>query len=60
MKIIMAEEFNNQLYVRADVIQLHIKEAIEAEREAIIRLIDEMRHIDRDGVIDAIRARGQA
>lgn len=35
MKIIMAEEFNNQLYVRADVIQLHIKEAIEAEREKV-------------------------
>ena len=56
----MAEEFNGQLYVRADVVQLHIKEAVNAEREAIIRLIDEMRHIDRDGVIDAIRARAQA
>lgn len=33
---------------------------VATEREAIIRLIDEMRHIDRDGVIDAIRARGQA
>lgn len=30
-----------------------------AEREAIIRLIDEMRHTDRDGVAAAIRARGQ-
>lgn len=29
-----------------------------AEREAIIRLIDEMRHTDRDGVAAAIRARG--
>lgn len=28
-----------------------------AERETIIQLIDEMRHIDRDGIIDAIRAR---
>jgi hypothetical protein len=35
-------------------------ESAATEREAIIRLIDEMRHIDRDGVIDAIRARGQA
>lgn len=34
-------------------------ESAATEREAIIRLIDEMRHIDRDGVIDAIRARGE-
>lgn len=33
----MAEEFNNQLYVRADVVQLHIKEAVNAEREACFK-----------------------
>jgi hypothetical protein len=30
-----------------------------AEREACVKMMDEMRHTDRDGVIDAIRARGQ-
>ncbi len=37
----------------------YVKQLINDEREAIIRLIDEMRHTDRDGVIDAIRARGE-
>lgn len=30
-----------------------------AEREEIIKLLNEMRHTTRGGVIDAIRARGQ-
>lgn len=40
-------------------LEQYVKQLINDEREAIIRLIDEMRNTDRDGVIDAIRARGE-
>lgn len=65
MKIVMAEEFNGQLWIRADMLQATIKEAVEKEREVCAKLCEkENEEWGWDAhvldVADAIRARGQA
>ena len=60
MEIIMAEEFNNQLYVRADVVQLHIKEAVEAERKKFCSDLAALHDVYSLQSVGSIRARGQA
>lgn len=56
----MAEEFNGQLWIRADMLQVTIKEAVEAERKACAQEADAEASVEgiAQRVSAAIRARG--
>jgi hypothetical protein len=43
------------IYILCNLVEA---ESAVAERKACVKMMDEMRNTDRDGVIEAIRARG--